>query len=65
MIEFQRKVILITDGYEEELEEILSIQEQFSPLDHIKKFEIIKGDIIKTLPKYLKENSAQCFLSIL
>jgi len=46
----------VTDGYEEQLEEILSIQEQFSPLDHIKKFEIIKGDIIETLPKYLEEN---------
>ena len=46
----------VTDGYEEQLEEILSIQEQFSPLDHIKKFEIIKGDIIETLPKYLQEN---------
>ena len=46
----------VTDGYEEHLEEILSIQEQFSPLDHIKKFEIIKGDIIETLPKYLEEN---------
>jgi len=46
----------VTDGYEEHLEEILSLQEQFSPLDHIKKFEIIKGNIIETLPKYLKEN---------
>ena len=46
----------VTEGYEEHLEEILSTQEKFSPLDHIKKFEIIKGDIIETLPKYLEEN---------
>ena len=46
----------VTDGYEDHLEEILNLQEQFSPLGHIKKFEIIKGNIIETLPKYLKDN---------
>lgn len=46
----------VTNGYEEYLEKILSYQETESPISHIKKFELIKGDATITVEKYLKEN---------
>jgi hypothetical protein len=45
-----------TDGYEDELAEILSIHESFAPIAQIQKFELIKGDVIETLPRFLEEN---------
>ena len=44
-------------GYEKILEEILSIQETFSPLSHIKKFELVKGDASITVPRWLEANA--------
>lgn len=43
-----------TKGYENYLESVLTYQEKESPLDHLKKFEICKGDVTKTLPAYLE-----------
>jgi hypothetical protein len=43
-------------GYEEELEEILSLHESFSPIPQIKKFELIRGDVAETLPVWLEAN---------
>lgn len=43
-------------GYEKKLEEILTIQESFNPLSHIKKFEIVKGDVVDTVPRWLEDN---------
>ncbi len=45
-----------SEGYEEELDRILSIHESFSPISQIKKFELIKGDVAETLPVFLREN---------
>src|ERR1022692_2884270 len=42
--------------YKEELDEILSLHESFSPISQIKKFELIKGDVIQTLPTWLDEH---------
>jgi hypothetical protein len=44
------------EGYENILDEILGIQEQFSPISHIKKFELIKGDASKTIHKWSDDN---------
>jgi len=41
-------------GYEVQLEKIMQIHEQENPASHLKKFELVKGDINKTLPIYLK-----------
>ena len=46
----------VTQGYEEYLNQILDFHESESPISHIKKFEIIKGDASITLKKYLQEN---------
>lgn len=43
-------------GYETELDEILTIQESFSPISQLKKFELIKGDVSLTLPTWLDQN---------
>ena len=45
-----------TEGYDELLEEIIQLQESFSPNPHIKKFELIKGDVSDTLPEWLEKN---------
>jgi hypothetical protein len=44
------------DNYEEFLSKLLTTLEQDTPLAHIKRFEIITGDVTVTLPKYLVEN---------
>jgi hypothetical protein len=46
----------VSKGYELVLSDILSIHERNSPLSHINKFELIKGDAAKTLSVYLDEN---------
>lgn len=45
-----------TPGYEQFLRQILELQEKESPLSHIRKHELIKGDALKTVPDYLKRN---------
>ncbi len=46
----------VTDDYEKYLEEILNYHEKESPISHIKKYELRKGDAIVEVEKYLKEN---------
>ena len=43
-------------GYETELAELLSIHESFSPINHLQKFELVKGDVCQTLPAWLEAN---------
>lgn len=46
----------VTNGYEDYLIQILDYHEQESPISHIKKYELVKGDASKTIIKYLHEN---------
>lgn len=46
----------VTAEYDRYLESVLAFQEQESPLSHIKKFEIVKGDASKTVHGYLERN---------
>src|SRR3989344_5937056 len=46
----------VTVNYEEYLDKILYHHEQASPVSHIKKYEIRKGDASVELEKYLKEH---------
>ncbi|MBI4151871.1 crotonobetainyl-CoA--carnitine CoA-transferase [Candidatus Woesearchaeota archaeon] len=50
----KKGLVATPEKQEEVLDEILSIHEQLNPMGHIKKFELVKGDISKTLPQYLK-----------
>jgi hypothetical protein len=45
-----------TDHYQEILEEILLLQESCSPLSHLKKFELVKGDASETAPQWMEKN---------
>ena len=51
----------VPKNYMEILDEILSKQEKFSPLEHLKKYELIKGDVSKTLKSYLENNPHTIF----
>ena len=46
----------VTDGYEEYLNEILEYHEQQSPISHIKKFELVKGDASVSIERYLSDH---------
>jgi hypothetical protein len=46
----------VTSLYENYLAAIIALQEQESPVSHIKKHEIIKGDAAVEIKKYLKRN---------
>ncbi len=46
----------VAPGYEETLDGILSLQEQLNPMGHLKKYELIKGDAVETVPRYLKDH---------
>ena len=45
-------------GYEKTLEEILNLHEQLSPVSHIKKHELVKGDVMVTVDAWLEQNPA-------
>ena len=46
----------VYEGYEKQLEEILSIHEANCPISHLRKFSLIKGDASITSKKWLKDN---------
>lgn len=43
-------------GYADRLEEILTLLESFSPLAEMKRFELVRGDVIQTLEPWLVAN---------
>jgi hypothetical protein len=45
-----------TAGYEQYLAQVLDYHEQESPIPHIKKHRVIKGDAIEEIEKYLADN---------
>lgn len=46
----------VTKKYEDHLNKVLLSHEKESPISHIKKFELIKGDASSTINSYLDEN---------
>lgn len=46
-----------SDSYIKHLEELLTYHERENIMAHIKKFELVEGDILKSLPQYLSSNS--------
>lgn len=46
----------VSEGYEKYLDAVLAYHETESPLGHIKKYELVKGDATKTLEKYLEDH---------
>ena len=48
--------LAVTTNYEEYLSEVLMKQEQLGPRSEIKKHQLIKGNVMETLPEYLSEH---------
>ena len=46
----------LPDKYEIFLDKVIQLQESVNPLNHIKKFEVIKGDAVTKLDDYLNEH---------
>lgn len=46
----------VTEGYENYLEQLLQCHEKESPISHIKKFNLIKGDASVTCKEYFDKN---------
>jgi len=46
----------VSPGYETYLEQILQYHEQESPLSHIRRFQLVKGDAPEMLTQYLKDH---------
>jgi hypothetical protein len=46
----------VTAGYEDFLADVLDYQESESPIAHLRKYEIVKGDATKTLEEYLAKH---------
>lgn len=44
----------VTNGYSNYLSEVMDYHEQESPVSHIKKYELVKGDACTTVKKYLQ-----------
>jgi hypothetical protein len=44
----------VSEGYDEYLSTILTLQEKLNPMAHIKRFELVKGDATETIPHYFE-----------
>lgn len=45
----------VPEGYEDHLRELLRDHEEASPVSHLRRFELIRGDAVETVPAYLRE----------
>jgi hypothetical protein len=46
----------VEPGYENFLGGVLGIHESLNPLSHLRKYEIVKGDAVKTVPEYFRRH---------
>lgn len=44
----------VPSQYEDYIAAVLNLQEQLNPIAHLKKYELIKGDALETIPAYFK-----------
>jgi hypothetical protein len=44
----------VSENYEQYLETLLGLQEALNPIPHLKKFELVRGNAMETIPAYLK-----------
>ena len=42
----------VSPHYEEYLDKVLFLQEQLNPIAHLKKYELVKGNAVDTIPQY-------------
>jgi hypothetical protein len=46
----------VSDNYETYLDRLVSLQDAMNPIPHLKKYELIKGDAVQTIPEYFKRH---------
>lgn len=46
----------VSKDYDQYLESLLGLQEALNPIPHLKKFELVRGDAMETIPAYLKRH---------
>jgi hypothetical protein len=46
----------VSKNYDQYLESLLGLQEALNPIPHLKKFELVRGDAMETIPAYLKRH---------
>ncbi|MBB4267477.1 crotonobetainyl-CoA--carnitine CoA-transferase [Roseospira visakhapatnamensis] len=46
----------VPEGYEDALARVLACQEALNPISHLRKFELVKGDALETVPRYLADH---------
>jgi len=46
----------VSDGYDAYLEKLLTLADNLNPIPHLKKFELVKGDALQTVPDYLRRH---------
>lgn len=46
----------VSENYEKYLNAILQLQELLNPMSHLKRFELVKGDALVTVPDYLRRH---------
>ena len=44
----------VSENYQQYLETLLGLQEALNPIPHLKKFELVRGNAMETIPAYLK-----------
>ena len=55
----QENDVKTIDNFKDILDQILHLQEQNSPLNHIKRYDLIQGDVCETVDDYLDNNKHQ------
>jgi len=53
----------VTPNYEAYLDKLLSLQDNLNPIAHLKKYELVRGNAIKTVPTYF-ENHPETIVSL-
>jgi hypothetical protein len=48
--------LALPNGYPEYLSQVLQCIEQDNPINHIKKYEVVPGDVIHTLPSFMERH---------
>jgi len=46
----------VSENYEDYLNGIMAVQELLNPMEHLRKWELVRGDAVLTVPRYLKDH---------
>ncbi len=46
----------VSDGYEDYLSRLLAMQEALNPMSHLKRYELVRGDAMQTIPEYFERH---------